>query len=587
MNLHSLIPRSTSTSQISQLLRNQLLWMLLLRVILYTLLLIISYIFQDRGFAIIVVPPRLLLIFILIIYVSTIISALFLLVYEGDMRRYGFIQTLLDTFFVSILVYFSGASNSTFSTVYFFPIIAGGLILPRKGGLVAAAAGSLQYAAILALELNGFYPSYLLDYLIFDPVSTMASLNQFAIHGLIFFLAALLSALFGLRLQKTESALSDSIKQFDRLSILYKQVFDNISTGILTINGEQLITSANNAIFSITGLLPETLVGKKLKTVFPNIDLSKENFRLTTDFQREDGKEVRIGYAHMTIERTEDDPDNSDSHKIITLRDISEIEKLERQVRQTEKLAAIGMMSASIAHDFRNPLTAISGSAQVLSDEFSKGGATNHVNFELASIILRESNRLNTTIGEFLKFSRPEHVNCEWFTLKGCLDEVLQVLKAGSLFPQKIEFTFDFEITTDIWGDPKQMFVVLSHLIQNATAFCPKDEERIHISSFEVHNEDGGEYLRISIADNGTGIQASDPDQIFEPFYTKRADGTGLGLAIVNQIIEEHRGTIHADNSGLENQHGGFGAQFLIHLPIPDGAPYGEDDGEPNEAQIN
>lgn len=557
-------------SNLEQPLPNQLLWMLLLRLVLYTLLLVFSYVFQGRGFDIIIVPQHLFLVLITIVYLTTIFSALFLLKYVGSLRKYGFIQTILDACFVSILVYLSGGSNSTFTTVYFFPIIAGGLILPRKGGLIAASSSSLLYGAILFLELNNYYPSYLQDYRIYDPVNMMASLNLFAVHGLVFFLAALLSALFGLRLKRAETALSDSIKKFDRLSILYKQIFDNISTGIMTIDGTGVITSSNNAIENITGCPPDTLVGKVLDRVFPGIDLSQENLRLTTDFVREDGKNVRIGYAHMIIERAEEAPNPSEaSHKIITLRDISDIEKLERQVRQTEKLAAIGMMSASIAHDFRNPLTAISGSAQVLSNEFSQEGKKNQVNFELANIILRESNRLNTTIGEFLKFSRPEHVNSEWFSLRSCLGEVIEVLQAGPSFPDSVKVTFDFDDTTDVWGDPKQMFTVFSHLIQNAIPFCPDGQQKLLIAASEINLDEQEEMLRISIADNGIGIEALQPEQIFEPFYTNRADGTGLGLAIVHQIIDEHHGTIFVENRGLKNTVETQGAKFTIYLPMP------------------
>lgn len=570
MTFQTLIAKAKKYINTDQVLRNQLLWMLLLRIVLYTLLVVFSYIFQDRGFDIIIVPQKLLLVLVVLVYLTTIFSAFFLLLYEGNLRRFGFIQTLLDTCFVSLLVFFSGGSDSTFTTVYFFPIVAGGLILPRKGGLIAAAAASLQYGTILFLELYEIYPAYLKDYRIFDPVNIISNINQFAVHGLIFFLAALLSALFGLRLQKAENALSDSIRKFDRLAILYKQIFDNISTGILTIDGTNTITSANNAVGTIVGSSPDSLLGKNLLLEFPGIDLSQENLRQTTDFLRKDSKEVRIGYAHMVIEPTREDPPNpGPPNKIITLRDISEIEKLERQVRQTEKLAAIGIMSASIAHDFRNPLTAISGSAQVLADEFSQGGDTSYVNYELANIILRESNRLNTTIGEFLKFSRPEIVNCSWFSLKGCLEEVLEVLQANPNFPPSLQMEYNFEETLDVWGDEKQMFTVLSHLIQNAIPFCPPGKEHIHISASDEVPEENGELISIFVADNGSGIEESEPELIFEPFYTNRVDGTGLGLAIVRQIIDEHHGSITAANEGLPNSMEGRGAQFEIRLPMP------------------
>ncbi|MFW2366806.1 MAG: two-component system sensor histidine kinase NtrB [Desulforhopalus sp.] len=564
MDFATFLGRARSTLSIDQLLRTQLLWMMLLRAVLYTLLLAISFVFQGGQFDIVVVPTNLLILLLLIVYLTTIFSAFFLLVFQGSLNRFGIAQTLLDTGFVSLLVFFSGSSHSIFTSVYFFPIIAGGLILPRRGGLVSAAAATLQYGAILLLETYGFYPEYLQNHVSFLPSSSMTVLNQFAVHGLTFFLAAILSALFGMRLKKTESALSASIQDFDRLAIFYKQIFDNISTGIVTIDGQSIITSANNSIKSITGYDPGQLIGEKLADYFPNLDLSRDNIRLTTDYQKPDSSTVRIGYAHMIIQPADGQQKSTESpNKIITLQDISEIEQLERQVRQSEKLAAIGMMSASIAHDFRNPLTAISGSAQVLASEFSSGETANYANFELVNIILRESNRVIVTIADLLKFSRPEHTDCKWFSFRHCVDEVLQVLRSDPTWPSSAKIIGEFDDTIDIWGDEKQLFTVLSHLIQNGLAFCPTGEEKIIIQAHETKTAAAHDAVRIRVIDNGPGIPEEGREDIFEPFFTTRPDGTGLGLAIVRQTMADHRGTVAVDNS---NQ---GGAMFSLTLPLP------------------
>ncbi len=566
MDFSTLLERARNRISTEQLLRNQLLWMLLLRSILYTLLLAVNYIFRSSKFDVIVLPPNLLILLLLVVYLTTIFSAFLLLIYQGSLRRFGFIQTLIDTGFASLLVFFSGSSSSIFGSVFFFPIVAGGLILPKKGGLIAAAAATLQFGIILCLEYYGFYPAYIRDYAVLHKsASSVVLLNHFSVHGLTFFLAAILSALFARRLLKTETALSDSLKNFDQLAILYKQIFDNISTGIVTIDSEGAITSANAAVAKIIGCAdPLSLVGQRLNHIFPEIELIRENHRQTTNYVNENGTTLRIGYSHMIIHGTEQSQSSSASHhKIVTLRDISEIEKLEQQVRQAEKLAAIGMMSASIAHDFRNPLAAISGCAQILAKEFSSAGTSNYANFELTSIIQREANRLSATISDFLRFSRPEHCHCNWFSLRSCLGEVLEVLKADPSWPATAEIVFDFELTTDIWADEKQMFTVFNHFIQNGLAFCPTGREKIVIQAKEIKNPAEHAAVEISFSDNGPGIQASKKEQIFEPFYTTRADGTGLGLAIVKQTIEEHHGTVIAANSV------GGGAVFTVSLPLP------------------
>lgn len=152
MEFSSLLGRAKSAVSVDQLLRNQLLWMLLLRIILYTLLLSLSYIFRDAQFGVFVLPSTLMFLLLLVIFFTTIFSAFYLLVYQGELRKFGFTQTILDTFFVSLFVFFSGSSHSIFTTVYFFPIVAGGLILPRKGGLLAAAAATIEYGSILFLK---------------------------------------------------------------------------------------------------------------------------------------------------------------------------------------------------------------------------------------------------------------------------------------------------------------------------------------------------------------------------------------------------------------------------------------------------
>ena len=556
--------RSGHTSSADNVLRTHLLWMLLLRVILYTVLLGLSYILQEKQFDGIFLPSKIVFLHLLVIYLVTIFSAITLPAFSGNLHKFAFFQHLLDTLFVSVLVFFSGSSNSIFISVYFFPIISGGLILGKKGGLAVAAAAVLQYGFLLILDVYGLQPAYILKYISLNPSSLQKILNHFAVQGITFFLAAMLSTIVGTRLKTTKEALSDSIQKFDQLATLYKQVFDNITTGILTVDEHQIITSANNVIKTITGSPPDTLIGKDISSLFPDFDLSEPNLRQTTDFTKDDGEKVRIGYTHIRIQPKEgNDPLQDAPQKIVTLRDISDIEKLEKQVRQTEKLAAIGMMSASIAHDFRNPLTAISGSAQVLADDFLSSGEDNHTSYELTNIIIRESNRLIDTIADFLKFSRPEHASKEWFSLRHCLGEVLQMCRADPTWPSTSQIRLTLGRTLDLWADEKQMFTVFNHLIQNALAFCPKGEEVITITAHETKTDNNHDVMEITISDNGPGVPERNREQIFEPFFTSRTDGTGLGLAIIKQTIEVHQGTIKVEDAESS------GAMFTIILPLP------------------
>jgi len=562
-------PHLTGTSP-DNLLKGQLLWMLLLRVILYTLLLGISVFLQSGQLEIILPPYYWLVFFICCVYLSAIGSAIFLLTGNKDIHRFGFIQNQLDIFFVTILVYYTGSSHSTFSPLYFFPIIAGGLIFPRKGGLIAAAAASLQYALALALEQMRIYPAFLNHYEFFKDQNLLTSINHFAVLGLTLFLAAILSAIFSRRLLKTEAALSDTVRSLDSLSLLYKQIFDDIATGIITIDDDNRITSANNAIGRITGYLSTDLPGQPFSRLFPTLDLHNKGSRLTADLVRQDGVGIRVGYSCAKLQFPADPASHEHGMhqcrncKILTIQDISEVERLEQQMRQAEKLAAIGRISAGIAHDFRNPLAAISGSAQVLANEFSLYDCPDQkTNRVLINIILRESNRLSHTISDFLKFARPESVEREWFTLRKCLDEVLQVSKADPLWPASCTLQIEVDPSYSLWADQNQIFTVLNHLLHNALPFCTQGAEIIRIEAEELNfSENQGEII-LRIGDNGTGIEEENREKIFEPFFTRRVDGTGLGLAIVKQIVMAHHGTIEVGRSELG------GALFTVHLPLP------------------
>ena len=545
------------------ILRSQLNWMLLFRLLLYTSLLAFSILFQESKRTILM-PHNQFILLLLCVYSATIASAFFLLSLRGHFLAFGLAQNLLDTIFASIVVYATGSAESMFTFTYFFAIIAGGLILPSYGGLVAAALSSLTLGGVLTLEFYGHVSPQVFEAGLKPVQNADLLLNHFSLTGLSFFLAALLAALFGTRISKTESALADSLIVFNRFSALHKRIFDTISTGIITTDDEDHIISVNNATAAIGGFTPATFIGKHISACFPGLDIRVRGFRRVADFTRADGKTLRIGYSVVSFPHHIRRDSVARDGKIITLRDISDIEKMEKQMRQNEKLAAIGIMSASIAHDFRNPLAAISGSAQILAAEIEKRDGPESMNHELTGIIMRESARMIDTIADFLKFSRPDTVEAGWFSLRVCLLEVDQVCRANPQWPPTARLEIDVPATLDAWADPKQLHAVLLHFITNAMAFCPKGNELIQISAAEIQAAGQEDMLRITIGDNGPGIPESERERIFEPFYTTRADGTGLGLAIVRQIVETHHGSLRVGKSELG------GAAFILTLPLPE-----------------
>jgi two-component system sensor histidine kinase PilS (NtrC family) len=550
----------------SATLQQQFLWMLVLRVFLYSVLLGADFLFQDERFNVIAVPIGIFALLVIAVYGSVIGSSVIFIRGIYDTRKFGFIQILLEVGFAATLIYLSGGSQSAFISVFFFAIITGSLLLPLKGGLVGASSATLLFGAILLLEHLFILPGYLRPQM--EITSGFLKVNQFAIHGLMFFLAATVSGYIGLRLKSTIAELTSSRHDFNRLAELHQKIFNSISTGIITVNNHNEITSANPAIESITGITLAEMIGKKYHTIFPACELTEDKPRSVCDFLRPDGIQIRIGYSCAAL-RPGRHPDFTDDQKeetmVVTLRDISEVERLERQMRQSEKLAAIGMMSASIAHDFKNPLSAISGSAQLLIQDFSNSDAASRQNHELTTIILRESDRLVRKIGDFLSFARPDSIDRKWFMLKSCLQDVLQVCAADPGWPISCRFCIDMEPNFRICADEKQIYTIISHLIYNGMAMAPAQDKEITIQARDRRLPSGQTESIITVCDNGPGVEAGHEYKIFEPFYTTRPDGTGLGLAIVKQKVEAHGGTITVSN---EPQLGG--ACFRITLPYPE-----------------
>ena len=242
--LNSFIAKPVENKAAALIFKRQLQWMLFLRVIFLTLLLGINLVLQSAEKHIITPPFYYVATFIAGVYIYTICSALIL----KNIRRYStfaYAQILGDVLFITVLIYYSGGSQSIFTLLYFFPIIAGSLILFRRGGLAPAAASTIAYGIVLILEYWGYYPAFFNSFW-YRPLEDIRSvMNFFSIHGLTFFIASILSSLLSEKLRKTEKALVSTTLKYDQLEVLYKKIFDDIPSGIITVINQRKIVSFN------------------------------------------------------------------------------------------------------------------------------------------------------------------------------------------------------------------------------------------------------------------------------------------------------------------------------------------------------
>jgi len=552
--LKKLIAEPVEDQKTAARFKKHLQWMLFLRVVILTLILGINVLLQSTEQNIITPPLYYVIVFVVGVYLFTICSAVIL----RTARRYStfaYVQILTDVFLVSILLYYSGGSQSIFSILYLFPIIVGGIILSRRGGLAAAAAATIGYGIILLAEYFGYHPDFFADYW-YRPLRDMRSvMNFFSIHGLTFFITAILSSLLSERLRKTEKELISTTLKYDQLSVLYKKVFDDIPSGIIVLNQKRII-SFNPASENITGFRANDIVGKDINLPFPNLRLDADmNFRSEVLITRKDRKNITIGYstARLNMPGTEDD------FQIVTLQDLSQTKQMEKKMMQAEKMATVGEMSAGIAHELRNPLAAITGAAEIID---ASGDIKPH-NQGLMNIITRECNRLQTSINDFLTFSKPLEPEKEWVPLLPLVEEIILLLRHTRDWPESCESIVDIPEQADCWADPQQIRQLLLNLLHNSCMSLRNEADEIRVTAGETTDDTGAEKSVITISDNGIGIPDLIIYKIYDPFFTTRENGTGLGLSIAKQIVDTHGGEITVTSK--KNQ----GTTTEIWLPLP------------------
>ncbi len=228
-----------------------------------------------------------------------------------------------------------------------------------------------------------------------------------------------------------------------------------------------------------------------------------------------------------------------------------QIIEIEEQLRRADRLSALGELSAGMAHEIRNPLGSIRGTAEILRD----GVAANDPKSEFADILIREVDRLNRVLEDFLRFARPAPVGHGRFAVNRVIQEVLDLTRQQAL-RNRVEVSTGLDEECEITGEGEQIKQALLNLVLNALQAMP-DGGRLTVSTRREQNA-----LHITVSDNGPGIPPENRERIFNPFVTTREGGTGLGLAITQRIVQGHDGHIVLQSTP------GEGASFTVCLPL-------------------
>jgi len=513
-------------------------------------------------------------------FFATVVSGLMLSRTRNPVRFATF-QVVIDLAIVTSLVYFSGGSESVFVFLYALVVLYGALFLDRNGVVFSSGLAAAGYGFVLFGTELGWLPSLGLAGT-GRPLSVLGAYWGFYAGALL--TLGMLANTLSAELRRTGAALDRRTTDLRLLRDLHLRTVESIGSGLVTTDREGRVTSFNPEAERVTGETTAKVSGRLLDDVIPGtaaiLDDSKSGKTPDSSIGRE-----RIAYHNLRGEdlflglaasRLRDETGEQIGHVVI-FQDVTRVVSMELELRQSERLAAVGEMAARMAHEIRNPLAAISGSVQILQGTV-KDEAPDSEQARLMGIVVREVDRLNQLITDFLRYSRPGPIKPEPVRLAALVEEIAEISESQAGEGLVISLDLDQEVV--VMADPSQLKAVIWNLWNNALEAMDRVGQlfvRLHRvqgdGSQDLHavgrNEQGvGPGLEpmldwtaiLEIEDSGPGIGAEAQAMIFEPFFTTKRDGTGLGLATVRRIVEQHGGVIEAVSGK------GSGACFRVSL---------------------
>jgi two-component system sensor histidine kinase PilS (NtrC family) len=468
------------------------------------------------------------------------------------------IQMFGDLIVETLLVYFTGGLDSPFSFLYLVSIITASMMLYRRGGLLVASGAVILYGGLGDLMYYGILP--LPEQTWFVPTSWNSSRLYFnmATNFAGFYATALLTSIISEKLEKTFRELDVNRQNLAELRALNQNVIDSIPSGVITLTLESTASFINPAGCQILQVQPHQILGRHITELGFMTEADWEEVRdgLSRGMlvRRETevavpGSARQIGFALTSLQTLEGKP----SGFTLIFQDLTDMKKLEAEVRLKDRMAAVGELSAGIAHEIRNPLAAIAGSVQVLKSSKSLTPQEER----LMSIVLKESERLNKTIADFLRFVRPQERRSAEFDIAASLNETLDLL-ANSPELQNHEIRREIDPPSfQLVGDADQIRQVFWNIVRNAVQAMSTG------GVLNVRTVADDRSYRIMFSDSGRGMSQADLQRLFQPFRTSFPSGTGLGMAISYRIVQAHGGAIEVDSRE------GIGTTISVVLPAP------------------
>ena len=507
------------------------------RALFVSLLLGSAFLFRFEFFP----NPKAISLFIIFLYLLTIFYALVV----QKIRRlhlFAYVQLILDVIAEVALIYITGGIESWFPFTLILTVISSSIVLNQRAGYVMASMGSILYGALLDLQ---FYRVLPIDYP--GIMQEKQFLYNFFIHTVSLFVTAYLTGHLATRLEKTEERLEEKDIHLRELELFNVKVIDSLPSGLFTADLEGNVLIFNRAAEKITGVSKNEVIGQKITRALPSLKFPFRLGRNEETLQLADQRKKIIG---ITVSVLKDSAENETGY-IGVFQDLTQLKELEAEMKNREKWAVIGELSANIAHEIRNPLASLRGSIEMLKE----GKIPERHREKLMEIALSEMQRLNNIVTDFLTYSRPRPLELQEVDLHGLLRDTLSLLENTGQEKQDIRIRKTFNGPMPVRVDPVSIRQVFWNLGTNAVEAMDKG------GILTVSTQDFPDRISIVFSDTGPGISQDDLSRIFYPFYTTKERGTGLGLSIAYRIVEEHKGRLAVESTS------GIGTNFEIILP--------------------
>src|SRR5437016_3084439 len=517
-------------------------WLVKARIIILTFLLGIELAIARLTLS--PLPVRLFITSILLWYAFALFYVVLLSFWE-EHRIQSLLQVLTDLALVTLVVYITGGVDSSLNFLYPLIIIVSSIQLPRSWSYLTAALAFILYGTVLELTYFGIVPSYSTTHPELGALQAIIFVNLFA-YLAVAYLAGLLAA----KLRQVDVKLKHTRGALQNLQAVHENIIQSISGGLITTALDGHITLVNTAGQKLLERDEDELLGQPVHRLFldPLPQVGSERTRTEVRFITSNSfrKTFRMMVSKLTV------PNRETLGYVYTFDDLTEIRRLERDLRMQDRLAAVGRLAAAIAHEIRNPLTSIAGSVSMLSGipDLSEEHR------QLLEIVTRESERLNGIITDFLAYSRGKQYQFSKVDLLPLLEDTLTLLE-NRLVSQNlgIHIVRQFVVPEAMaLADGDKIKQVFWNFSENAIRAMRNG------GTLSVSVEAAGDDWQINFADTGSGMNPQTVEKIFEPFQSNFEGGTGLGLAIVYQIVQAHEGKVWARSKV------GQGSVFVLRL---------------------